>query len=318
MTPECKISTGEARTTTLAIADSPALSEFLQEFAESSDPSKLKIAEYALLISPITQGVKDYLKNSKLTGEREVLDPNDLVTRVGLSIADAVLGRLNEDPHAELIDDIARRRSELVSYGNLVYPIENTIEGAALFSTSSLMRSAITNAFVVDQSSPIGNRSRPEFIDAVKNSQQPALSRLVMHAIWNKAIVKESGDYLDSLMDGTDSLNKGAVIYDLKNHKAVPGYRLQRWRVSPDMAPEYPEYSELTASEDGPRIEDIPTPDVRIGCPFSFDLELAKEYYHHSVDSLEYYYAWPDTVADLPGLRQALTIQLLSAGVPLL
>lgn len=303
MSSSQEISLGEARKTVTDLTSQPEVSPALLEYANSDDPDLLKIAHYALLIEPITLGVKDHLNANSNNQELGLLPPSELVSQIGSSVAKLTMNRIEADPNNLLIENISRRRAEIVPYSKMIYPVEQTINNATKFSASSLAQAAIINALLIGRETKSDNMARSDFIKAVKASSQPALSKMIMHIVWNNASAAEFSCRTAELVYFPEDANVDDLSYKPNKDKVNLDTPLPEWTISDPLT--FSNHPELKES-DKPKISDIPTHDVRIGCPFSFDPKLAKDYYTSVVDDLERYHSWPEQVANLESLRRIL------------
>jgi hypothetical protein len=293
--PPASISFGEARkgvTDIVTAADPHAAA--LAYAADTDDPSRLKIVEYALLIPSIKQGVTEYLDDRAVPDDKlRFLGAPVLMEMVGDSIGERTVALFEQDPNKEIINTLAKRRAELVSYGSMVFPVEDTLRGASMFSTSVMLSVALSNALTINAAWPHTDRSREQFIDAVKRSHHPAIARSVMHILWNDSLNNEFYQHIESLFDGRHSLNQDCLVYDPKGDRAVLTQPLDTWVLTKGVDIRS-DGKGVQALEAGSKIRDIETSDVRVGCPFSFEPELAKRYYEYFVDTMERAQCWPD------------------------
>jgi len=274
---------GEARKAVSGIISSEDPHESARAFAAGSDDtSLLKIAEYALLVPAVKQGMVQYLEGDTIFDSLGCLDPAELSDSIGTELGGQTVRVFQQHPYRQVIDQFARRRSELVSYGNMVFPVENTLRAASLFASSAMLGVAISNGLVINREMPHTQRPRAQFIDSVIRSHQPALARSVMHFLWNDATTSEFYEHVEGFVIRTPKANQEAMAYDSLRDCAVLAKPLTRWVVSDDLR----------------EIGDIPIEDARVGCPFSFEPELLKRFYEHIVDAMEQKQCWPDMIAD--------------------
>jgi hypothetical protein len=279
---------GEARKAVASIIGSEDPYDKACVFAEgSSDPSILKIAEYALLVPIVKQGMVEYLDGDAASESIECLKPVELQEGIGNELADRTVEAFEQHPHRPLINQFAARRAELVSYGAVIFPVEGTLRGASTFASSAMVGVALASGFAINREMPHTQRPRGQFIEAVKNSHQPALARSVMHMLWNDTINNEVFEYVQGSMLGRAKVNQEALVYDRSLDCAVLAKPLTRWLVSDDLR----------------EIGDIAVDDTRVGCPFSFEPELLKGFYEHVVDVMELKQCWPELIADRGAVR---------------
>ncbi len=288
---------GEARKMVSGIINSEDPYESTREFvAGSNDPTVLKIGQYALLVPLVKQGMLQYLENNAAFDSIPCFDPSGLESGIGGELGDRTIEIFDEHPHKEVIDEFAKRRAELVSYGEMIFPVENTLREASLFSSTAMFGVAISNALAIDREMPHTLRPRVQFIDSVKKSHQPAFSRAVMHMLWNTKTSDEFFQHAEGLITLIPHVNDEAILYDSSRNQAVLTKPLTQWLIS--TAHTYIAGAGFQPVTDGPHeIGDIPIADARVGCPFSFEPELLKRFYEHVVDVMEAKHCWPHSIA---------------------
>jgi hypothetical protein len=218
----------------------------------------------------------------------ECLNPVALQDSIGTELGAQTVGVFERHPHRQIIDQFAARRAELVSYGDMIFPVEGTLQAASLFASSAMVGVALASGFAINREMPHAQRPRKQFVEAVKGSHQPAIARSVMHMLWNSAVNNEVYEYVEGLMMKTAKVNQDALVYDSPHDCAVLAKPFTRWLVSDDLR----------------EIGNISIDDARVGCPFSFEPELLKGFYEHVVDVMEMKQCWPGLLAD----REAVTI----------
>jgi hypothetical protein len=289
---------GEARKAVSGIIAAEDPCECARALADGSDdPSTLKIAEYALLVPVIKRGVAHYLENNTAFDSDGYSDPPALQDNIGTELGARTVEVFEEHPHREAITELARHRSKLVSYKATIFPVENTLRAASQFSSSAMFGVAVASALTISREMPHWQRPRAQFIDAVKNSHQPAIARSVMHFLWNDAVTVAFFDQAGGLMMQTHKPNEGAIAYDSSHDRAVVAKPLNEW-VKPAPTTLLSRLARLFRRS-SLTIGDIPTADSRVGCPFSFEPELLKGLYEHVVDTMEYKNCWPSAVLSM-------------------
>ncbi|HVA10889.1 MAG TPA: hypothetical protein VNG32_01855, partial [Candidatus Dormibacteraeota bacterium] len=224
---------GETRKMVSGIINSEDPYESTREFvAGSNDPSVLKIGEYALLVPLVKTGMLQYLENNTVFDSVPSLDPYELEVGIGGDLGERTIKIFNEHPHREVIEEFARRRAELVSYGEMIFPVEPTLRGASLFSATAMFGVAISNALAIDREMPHDLRPRAQFIDSVKKSHQPAAARAVMHLLWNTKTSDEFFEHAEGLVTLTPNVNDEAIVYDSLRDQAVLTKPLRQWLIS--------------------------------------------------------------------------------------
>ncbi|MFI5271029.1 MAG: hypothetical protein ACHQT9_03235, partial [Candidatus Saccharimonadales bacterium] len=161
----------------------------------------------------------------------------------------------------------ARKRDGVQASKFRTADVRNTLKEGAIFSAKSMSATARLNALIIGKAVPELAASTEEYWDTIRRSYQPALARAVMHMALNKAV---SSAFLNQASAERSKRpfipNPKLVVYDHDHQRAVLSGSL----------------SCLGADRREP-------PDVRVGCPLSFDADKLKAYYIRIVDEIELY-----------------------------
>lgn len=293
---------GQARKDVMGIVSATdPLAASLEYIADTDDPSLLKVAEYALLVPSIKQGVSNYLTSPADVGA-QFQKPSELVEQIGTEVGNSTAQAFEETAFKDIIEMLAKRRADMVTYGGMIYPVERNLRAAAMFSAGSTFAAVISNALVIDKVMPHIERPRRQFISAVKASHQPVISRAVMNIVWNSNLTEEFAMHAEGLLTDQTGRNHDGIEYDPNTDKAKLVKPLNKWILTKGIHLYIPADNSVHELEDSGRtIGDIETDDVRVGCPFSFEPELLKRYYEYVVDSLESTNCWPDALRNRSG-----------------
>jgi hypothetical protein len=251
------------------------------------NPDRLKVAEYALLVPSVRTGMEMYLDSGEYEEEQGARRPSELVKAVGKQLGRTTVRTLAESPYGDVVRVLAERRSELVEYGNMIFPVTGTILQASEFSADAMYGIAVSNGYVIDAEPSV--QSRDGFVAAVKRSHQPALARAVAHILWNPAVSSEFNAHADSFHSDRPAANDGVLIFDQERQRTAMARPLKDWWISD---------AGRQLALGAMKVGEIEAEDVRVGCPFSFAPELLKRYYEHIVDAIELADCWPYDLAD--------------------
>lgn len=264
---------------------------------ETASLDALKIAEYALLVKPLSSSLAEYLGGAAL-GRRIPLSAPNLSIRESRKITVITQRILQESPELPLLSALHVERSKRLKAEQLGFlpALPEVIARAAHTATESMYGDAAANAIAIKQGGGKDGRSRRYFLEAVSNSTQLPLSHPLIHVNWERSVIDEIGQYGVGQIDGTGSWNIDSLVYDKERDMAVMKRRLQQWVHSEGLS-YTTDPSGRIEGEELPRIEAIPTHDVRIGCPISFNPKLVIDFYQHFVGLIEFHRAWPTMVA---------------------
>jgi hypothetical protein len=254
--------------------------------ANTDDPNRLKVAQYALLVPVIGQGLNDYL-STPLEKDPESAVPSKLVETIESRVADPIVETYLNSPHRGAIHAIAKRRSEIVSYGRMIYPMIGALRQASAFSVDSMVLLATSSGFTINKATPQSEMPRQDFIEAVKKSHNMALARAVMHFSWNSPIAEALGAHGKSFIHDERDGNSDAVVYNPTLKRAQLDRPFNKWSIGGVVVETDGEKKPLLP------IDSIPVEDVRAGCPLSFEPTLLKAYYERIVDEMELRRVWP-------------------------
>jgi hypothetical protein len=273
----------DARTEVRALADSADIGVAVRELVgdpTQADQSTLKIGEYALLIAPLSQGLERFLE-VPAGGKAKKLRPSELAFSLSDQIIEQVVPVVEADPNYALMEELHKHRE------NAPPGFRNNLVMAIRSSAGAMLINAIANMAVIQNAQDPRLRERPKLLDAVERSTQLVLNSPRVHLFWNFTAGQEIRELSEHYIAGRYAENKDAMRYDWERLCAVLTKPLAQWVRRPDIEEIAPSATPITISE-------IPAPDVKIGCPMSFDPKLLIRYYQVVVRAIEHHRSWPD------------------------
>lgn len=246
---------------------------------EPSREDKLKIAEYALLIDPISKGVTNFVEVNPLLRPdlaKSTLDSSGLGTAVGHCVYDDVRAAVDDDPYKDLLEQLADARGKQLSYGSGISPLDATLQAAAHGSAANTFSAALANYFTAQRA--IGHEAdHKEIVAITRRSHQLPLARPMVHLVEQQTISRTVNAYMTSLFEGSPTA-MDILKYDPKIRSVVLRQRLKDW---PGLA-----QLEVAGKKYSPE-------DVTIGCPITFAPAVTRRYYETIVGLMERYGVWP-------------------------
>ena len=255
---------------------------------DASHTDKLKMAEYALLIDPISEGVARFVEepSSQLpssSGNFRLL-PSLFTELTGARVYSDVRAALQADPHKSLIERLATARGDTLSYGAAISPLNSTVRAAALSSVTNTFTAVLANGLAAHRI--LGDQiDHSELVDITRRSHQLQLARPMVH-IYNQHGNSDTVDQHNMAVINGREPPVEILRYDPSTHKITLAQNPQHWGSELRI--------ETAGGPSGPE-------DVTIGCPLTFSSELLRKYYETMVDLTEEYDLWPAVISGQSG-----------------
>jgi hypothetical protein len=268
-----KMTFADARIGVQNLLEADDLTAAAVELAQGTDDlDVLKVAQYALLVPIVSTGISGFL-GTVLVERPKSRDPHrSLSDQIGDDVAAQTARAYQQTPlpTRQAIELFARKRDGSSASKLSTVPVSVVLNGGAKFSASSMVETADLNAIVIGKARPELQVSGAEYKTVIKDSCHPALARATMHAALNEKVRAAFLNQASAERSHRAHMpNPHVVRYDPKLQRAVLEEPLKR----------------MGEGEKDP-------PDVRVGCPLSFDPELLKAYYERVVDEVELSRGW--------------------------
>ncbi len=244
---------------------------------------ELKIAEYTLLVAPVSAGVTNYLEGVRagrhLPPTR--LGPEQMAVVAGFGVTSETLRALEGDAHRPYLDAIAECRNKRGASVHL-YPLEKLIAEAAQSAVDTTSQAACANAVALRKVGAHGN-DREAFMDCVSRSTELVLKRPLMHLNWHMAVSRSTSDFMEGALRFSES-EEYNLRYDGVKDEVVLEKPLEQWQGTLQAADEI--FGKPISDWE---IGNVELPDVRIGCPVTFEPKLVVAFYQHMIDLIDGY-----------------------------
>ena len=220
----------------------------------SAPHRKLKIGQYALLIQPVTEGMRAFLDDERPI--RKASTPNDLVRAIQLQLECAFEETLQTSPHYPLIQAIHEARYMQHAFGAARFRFKETFQAAISFSAATMYEAACANAAVIMSANDPALDDSVDFHNAVVGSIQLPLAETRLHFEY---LVGGGAAQVRKVTDGTQP---EYMYYDPVERIAKLRQPLPAWAVG------------FKSPMRGDSVVD-----PRVGCPLSFAPDLVIDYY---------------------------------------
>ncbi len=213
----------------------------------------LKIGQYALLVQPVTDGLRAFLDDDWPIGK--VSTPNELIREFQVRISNTFDRILPLSPNFSLIQIIHNARYMQHAYGAARFRFNETFQAAISFSAATMYEAACANAATIMAEDP--TLTDPlDIYGAIIQSVQLPLAETRLHFDF---LV---GHIAAKVRDATNESNPESLYYDRENRVAKLARPLPAWTEQPTLP-----------------MRGSSVVDPRIGCPVSFAPDLVIDYY---------------------------------------